>query len=326
MELEIFADETHVTDNMGKEYLGIGCLFVPVYYKYLLSKKLSNLRCLNENSKTWSWEYDECRYSCKENYHQINDCEIHFTNIEKNMSPFKLKIYEKWTKFVINHNKFEKDKNILLYFIILYLDLEKLDFNVFGVDKDTTNIYNRFFRTVILSARSYYFKNQVLTIKNIYHDNADEKEVHDYFNWHTLNYLNNYKRINIKTDEITFINSNHRYYDNPSEKENSQFIQLIDLILGCSNQILFANSKDKNKIKIAGDFYPLFKRLWKRPYNFNSQYNYMRSQQVSIFPKTKIKSQIDLDGLFMDTSQFHNDLKISDPKSLIEQVTLDSWF
>ena len=52
----------------------------------------------------------------------------------------------------------------------------------------------------------------------------------------------------------------------------------------------------------------------------------MRSQQVSIFPKTKIKSQIDLDGLFMDTSQFHNDLKISDPKSLIEQVTLDSWF
>lgn len=326
MELEIFADETHITDKNGNKYLGIGCLFVPISYKYSLSKKLSNLRCLNENSKKWTWEYDNCNNTCKEHYHNINNFEIHSTKIENNMSSFKLKIYEKWVKFIVNHNKHVNDKDKLLYFIILYLDLEKLDFEVFGVDKDITNIYNRFFRTVILSAKSFYFKDYDFTVKNIYHDNSDEKEVHEYFNWHTLHYLNKHKRVNVKTDEITFISSNHREYDNHLQKENAQLIQLIDLILGCSNQILFGTSKNKNKIKVAAYFYPLFKRLWRNPYNFNSSYNYFRSQQVSIFPKTKIKSQLDFNGSLKDTSQFHNNLTITDPKSLIEQTSLDKWF
>ena len=176
-----------------------------------------------------------------------------------------------------------------------------------------------------MSAKSFYFKDIDFTIKNIFHDIADEKQVHDYFDWHTLYYLKN-KRINIKTDKIEFINSNHKYYGNFEQKENAQFIQLIDLILGCSNQILFETSKNRNKIKIASDFYPLFKRLWNKPYNFNSSFNYVRSQQVSIFPKTSIKSQIDFEGSYKDVNQFHNDLEITDPESLIEQSSLDNWF
>ena len=134
------------------------------------------------------------------------------------------------------------------------------------------------------------------------------------------------KRINVKTDKIEFISSNHRDYDGIEQKENAQLIQLIDLILGCSNQILFGTSKNKNKIKIAADFYPLFKRLWNNPYNFNSSFNYVRSQQVSIFPNTTIKSQKDFDGSYKDVNQFHNNLEILDPESLIEQSYLDSWF
>lgn len=325
MEFEIFSDETHI-DYQGSEYLGIACLFVPISYKHSLSNKLSNLRCLNENPKRWSWYYDDCKNVCKEHYHNLNNFEIHSTGIENNMSSSKLKIYKRWVNFIVNHNKHQHDKNKLLYFNILYLDLDKLDFDRFGVDKDTTNIYNRFYRTVLLSAKSFYFKGSDFTIKNIYHDQADEKEVHQYFKWHVINYLNNQKRVNVRTDEISFINSNHRDYDDIISKENAQFIQLIDLILGLSNQILFKTSKNKNKVKIASEFYPLFKRLWWHPYNFNSHYNYFRSQQVSIFPKTVVKSQKDLNGLLNDTNQFHHDIEISDPQSLLEQTSLDKWF
>ena len=140
-----------------------------------------------------------------------------------------------------------------------------------------------------------------------------------------MHFLKN-EGVNVKTDKIEFISSNHRDYEDIEQKENAQLIQLIDLILGCSNQILFGASKNKNKVKIAADFYPLFKRLWRNPYNFNSSFNYFRSQQVSIFPMTSIKSQKDFDGSYKDVNQFHNKLEITDPESLIEQSSLDSWF
>lgn len=326
MELEIFSDETNIEDKNGKEYLGIACLFVPTSYKPTLSNKLSKLRCLHNEPTKWSWNYKDCKNECKEQYHNINNFEIHSTKIENNMAKSKLRIYRRWAKFIANHNKHQKDKNRLLYFNILYVDLDKLDFDKFGVDKDTTNIYNRFYRTVLLSAKSFYFKDQNIIIKNIYHDNADEKEKHDYFKWHVIDYLNSKKRVDIKTDEITFINSNHRAYEDKESKENAQLIQLIDLILGLSNQILFQPSRSKNKIKVANDFYPLFKRLWNRPYNPNSSYNYLRSQQVSIFPKTTINSQKDFEGLIHDTHQFHHEIEISDPQSLLEQTSLEKWF
>lgn len=326
MELEIYSDEAHFKDKNGRNYLGIACLFIPTSYKTNLTKKLCNLRCLHKHPTKWSWNYEDCKNECKEHYHNLNNFEIHSTKIEKNMSQSKLEIYSRWAKFITNHNKHQKDKNKLLYFNILYVDLDNLDFDKFGVDKDTTNIYNRFYRTVLLSAKSFYFKDENIIIKNIYHDNADEKEKHEYFKWHVIDYLNNQKRVTITTDEITFINSNHREYNNSSSKENAQLIQLIDLILGLSSQILFQLSKNKNKIKVANDFYPLFKRIWNQPYNHNSSYNYFRSQQVSIFPKTTIKSQKDFEGLLHDTQQFHHEIKISDPQALVEQTSLNKWF
>ena len=54
------------------------------------------------------------------------------------------------------------------------------------------------------------------------------------------------------------MSSNHRDYDDVNFKENTQLIQLIDLILGLSNLILFGLSGSKNKVKVANDFYPLF--------------------------------------------------------------------
>ena len=114
MEFEIFADETHIKDNDGNEFLGIGCLFVQVENKYRLVKKLSNLRCLNDKSKIWSWESSDCRYNCK--YHRINDFEIHFKEIENSTSKTKIKICRKWVNFIINHNRHIRDNDKLLYF------------------------------------------------------------------------------------------------------------------------------------------------------------------------------------------------------------------
>lgn len=57
MNFEIFADKTRIKDKYGNEFLGIGCLFVPTENKYLLFKKLCNLRCLNEDSKIWTWKF-----------------------------------------------------------------------------------------------------------------------------------------------------------------------------------------------------------------------------------------------------------------------------
>lgn len=252
MEFEIFADETHFPDNNGNEFLGIGCLFVPTENKYRLVKNLTNLRCLNDKSRIWKWDSSDCKYNCK--YHTINNFEIHSRKIDKSTSDAKIRIYRKWVNFIINYNRYNESYDKKLYFNILYLDLSKLDFDVFGVDKDTTNIYNRFFRTVILSARSFYFKNHDFTIKEIFHDIADEKENHDYFDRHTIDYLSIDERINVKTNRIKFIDSNHRNHNNIENKGNANLIQLIDLILGCCNQILFRTSSIENKNKIAGDF------------------------------------------------------------------------
>lgn len=323
MEFEIFADETHFKNNNGNDYLGIGCLFIPTNNKYRLVKKLTNLRCLNEESKVWKWESSNCKYDCK--YHDINNFEVHTKKIENSTSHSKMRIYKKWVRFVTNYNRHITDKDKLLYFNILYLDLKKLDFDVFGVRKDTTNIYSRFFRSVILSAKSFYFKNQDFIINEIFHDNADEKESHEYFYRNAIDYLID-SRVDVKTDRIKFIDSNHKNHDAIENKGNANLIQLIDLILGCCNQILFRTSNSENRNKVAGEFYPLFKEMWMNPYDYENHYNYVQSQQVQIFPKTNIKSQRDLDGNLNYSGQFHRDLKITNPNDSIEKITLDNWF
>lgn len=325
MNFEIFADETHIKDKNGKEFLGIGCLFVPTENNYRLVKRLCNLRCLNDKSKVWTWQSCDCRHNCK--YHGINDFEIHSTKIENGTSKTKIRIYRRWVNFITNHNRNIQDKDKLLYFNILYLDLDKLDFDIFGVDKDTTNIYSRFFKSVILSARSFYFKNKDFTIKEIYHDIADEKESHDYFYRQSIDSLITDERINVLTNRIKFIDSNHKNHIDVEGKCNAHMIQLIDLILGCCNQILFRTSSSENRNKVAGDFYPLFKEIWTKPYDYGNDFNYVQSQQVQIFPKTNIKSQYDLDGeLGWNSSQFHREIEISDPRNSVKRTTLDVWF
>ena len=125
MELEIFSDETNIEDKNGKEYLGIACLFVPTSYKPTLSNKLSKLRCLHNEPTKWSWNFKDCRNECKEQYHNINNFEIHSTKIENNMSKSKLRITADGPnslQTIINIKKIKIDCYISIYYMWIWIN------------------------------------------------------------------------------------------------------------------------------------------------------------------------------------------------------------
>lgn len=285
IELEIFSDETYI---FNKKYVGIGCLFVPKDSRFNLANKLISSRCLNnENPDNWIVKQDNCkifkRNKCEKQHHKYNDCEIHYKDFRKGMSYSQNEITNRWIDILLDKNRQNKE-NEKIYFNILYLDMEKLDESFFGEDKTGNNVYNRFYKTTILGPlKSFFGKTNNITIKEIFHDNSDDKQSHKYFPWHTPVTLNYEKNIKVNKELITFIDSDHKKYK-PLDPNfiNSHFIQFIDLILGSISYAIFKVSNDKEKMCLYEKYYPLIKRLWDRPNNRNSSFNYYKSQQVSI--------------------------------------------
>lgn len=324
MEVEIFTDETYF-ENW--RYIGIICLFVPTKYKEKFVNELINLRCYNGN---WSWCYDECfnKNKCSKRNHDMNNSEVHFKKLNK-ASYNKKVICKKWLDFLMeyNQNKNLNDEDVI-YFKILYLDLEKIDKSQFGVTTDKNNIYNRFYRSMVIGARKYFFTDQYFVIKEFFHDNASDKENHDLFPWHTPTRLNNSRDFNILNEEISFIDSNHNNYDNPEDKINSQLIQFADLILGSITEAIFNKANNKNKIELSNYIFELVKRLWNNPKNPNSHFNYYRKMDVSIFPRDEIIVQEDLfNELKQVEGQFHRRYSIRERRDYQnESGPLDEYF
>ncbi|MBE6507920.1 MAG: hypothetical protein E7Z77_00750 [Methanobrevibacter sp.] len=328
MELEIFSDETYVYNN---KYVGIGCLFVPTYYKLKLVNKLLSLRCLNDkNTNKWVPNQNDCNMfkqdHCKPIHHNYNNCEIHYSAFRRGMSQSLKRISTRWIEFLVNNNKFAPE-NEKIYFNILFLDLDKLDSKFFGEDETGNNKYNRFYKTTITGPLKYFFKeyNQI-TIKEIFHDESDDKMSHEYFDWHTPYILNEKRNITVKKDRITFIDSDHKEYNHNDENYiNATLIQFIDLILGCTSHALFRESADKEKLKLYKIYYPLISRIWEHPKNKNSSFKYFRSQQVSIFPKDKISYYTDLFGeIHRKPGEFHRDVQLIEPEE-IQNFSLDNF-
>lgn len=166
--------------------------------------------------------------------------------------------------------------------------MEKLDKSFFGEDKTRNNIYNRFYRTSILGQLKYFFKNKNITIKEIFHDNSDDKKSHEYFPWNTPFKINNEENIYVEKELITFIDSDHKKYKQENSNYiNSHFIQFIDLILGATSYAISRESNDEEREFLYGKYYPSISRLWNKAKNPRSRFNYYRSQQVSIFLKKK---------------------------------------
>jgi len=333
IELEMYCDE------LGEEFLHydnthwmyIGALFVPLQIKPILLEKLLNLRCLKYNS--WIWNENECANKC--GYHNQNNTEIHYSELHR--SKIRYYIASRWLNdFLIKENN-KKDLG-LVYFHILGINLTNLEFNLFGPKKGRgLVIYNRFFRSVIKAAEYFFPEHKKGIIKNIYHDKGSQ-ESHDYFPWHPGYRINieEDSKLSVENEEIIFIDSDHRIYPNEEGdfKEESQFIQFIDLILGSVYCCLHDPAESKYKRDIGLIMKPLLSRLLKQPKNKNSNYHYFRKQSVSFFPKGKKENiikkpiQIDIFGDSIKKNKIENNLYTNRPILLQsdKQTHLEDFF
>lgn len=295
IEIEIYADEIILPKDFKKSsrnFIGIGCLFVPLSKKNNLLSNLMNSRCLYETNGSWIWDYQQCPFSisiggmCKEEWHKQNMCEIHHTELRSSRSSKSQKdISKKWINCLIENNKEKRDE---IYFHLLFIDLDTLEIDNFGTEKIHENIYNRFFRTAITYGTKAFFGSKKVIIKKVYHDKGN-MELHEYFPYLNLVKLDNELdiKITVEDTDITFIDSDHRNYlcTNNELVEASQLIQFTDLLIGSITQNIYNLSDDVLKKEIAMLLRPLVERLLRAPYNPNSSYNYLGRQHISFFPR-----------------------------------------
>jgi hypothetical protein len=288
--LEAYGDEIFnqrcPSDNSIWNYIGL--LFVPVKKKEEVLKTLKNLRCIkNEN---WYDDNSNCPHRC--GYHRKNNTEIHFNELDKQNARFR--IAKRWINYVIRKGVFRED----FYFNIIGINLTNLNLKLFGErsSKRDCNIYSRFFRSTFSGALNYLFKSfKKIVIKRIFHDIGPQQE-HDYFPWHMMTKLDqNLENIKFKNPNIKFIDSDHRR----SNLDESQYIQLIDLILGATLLNLHKQSKQNEQREVALIFKPSLKTLLSRKkingeyYGYGKYYNskYYRKCSISFFPKKQIKKE-----------------------------------
>jgi len=282
IELDVYIDEIKPFEcRRGKKrnYMAIGCLFVPLHKKDLLVNKLMNARCLSYGK--WNHSYEICPNCCKKEYHNSNSGEIHFQ--ELNRATFsKKEISKRWLDFLIKNNQ---SKERLTYFNILYINLDKLDKDCFGGKKGSSNIiYTRFLRTVFNYAIKVFFnKHEDIIINKVYQDNGN-CENYGFFKEGNLSEIaNNNSKLSLTNPEVEFMSSNPRDYESSEDIINSNLIQYMDLILGAINQCLFDVSDVEIKKERGMILFYLAKKLIESPYS--------KFQHLSFFPSSQVKSQ-----------------------------------
>jgi len=283
--LEVYCDEINPVKSDKTTWLYIGMLFIPKTKKARLLKHLLDGRCVPHNN--WHLNRDMCPIQC--NYHEKNDTEIHYHEIDRSNSRYR--IAERWLKdFMIEKNNMGNMN--LVYFNLLGLDLTKMNLDKFGPDEGRElMIYNRFFRTALRGGAKYFFAEyDRINIENIYHDKGSQ-EKHDYFPWHAG------RKINLEDDKISISNENVIFVDSDHRRERSDligesnFIQFIDVILGSIFCCLHNPTKNVQKQNIGQAVRPLLHRLLNSPQNVNSSYHYHRRQTISFFPKYKLSDE-----------------------------------
>lgn len=269
IKLKLFCDE-----SCSEDWLYIGILIVPDAIETDLLQDLLNKRCGHpEGNKMWG----KCSSECDR--HKHNNTEVHYVEVEK--SKDKYFVASRWLDYLLN------DMN-KIYFYILGLDLKKLDRTHFGKNHQSTNIYNRFFRTAILKPiKSYFHKYNSISVANIYHDANTSLESNAYFPWHSIFFIeNNDAKVSFCCNTVEFVDSDHK----KSENEYSHFIQFIDMLIGCVNNCLEHTSTNKDKEALSDKCLPLIERLIEKPSNKNSSYKYVGRQKIDFFPKHDLRN------------------------------------
>ncbi len=333
LDVEVYSDEIfEVIDPQERtKWIYIGILFIPLDKKESCLKILKDYRCFKYGD--WSGNEHECSHPCR--YHNKNNTEIHYKEVHKSDARFKIAC--KWIEFISSGACARGDKKI--FFNILGINLTNLKLDRFGSNSDRIlTIYNRFYRTALLSGLKYFFRDYKTTvIYKIYHDDGSQKS-HKYCPWHPIYKISiQNERILILNDEIEFIDSDHR----KSNRDESQFIQLVDILLGAVYSCLHNDSNKLQKKKLGYLFKPTLETLLDRRKHESSDVmigsyyksNCYRTYQVTFFPSTEMENQelqkrFDLDNFSTDLLQakdhFYYDrpIVVNDP----EQTNLSNWF
>lgn len=301
--LTLYCDEV-IKQPMHDDILGgppeywdyIGILVVPASTQEALVSRLLNARCLNPDNKEW----DGCKSRCQ--WHDDNNTEVHYSELDDTR---RYKIACSWVDLLLENATRGWG---LMYFYILGLNRSKLDLERFGPanqrSRDVT-IYNRFFRTAVQkSTKSFFHRFRHIIVDHIYHDVAPGQH-HQFLPWHAIWKLGSEDdKLTFLCREISFINSDHR--DTEGDPVHSHLIQFIDLLLGCTCNILHYRAKSANKLGIALRAKPLLgDRLLKRPNNKNSRYHYFGRQQIEFFPRESL-SRDDADSIIYEMRRLDN--------------------
>lgn len=217
--------------------------------------------------------------------------ELKFGKINKKPKGEKFKLARRWLQEIIRDGK---ENRGIFYFNILGIDRNNLDFQYFGNGNTPkgkyANVYNKFFRTVFLSAiKSFFYKYNKIVIKGIFHDSEGNLETHKYFSWHLIWKIKQTEdKIQFENDRIVFINSD-KNKEKTKYKKFSDFIQLVDLIVGSVSYCLdYSNPHNIGQKELAKIMLPLVDRVVNNPSNKNSSFGYFGKYRITFFPKQEL--------------------------------------
>lgn len=312
IELDIYIDEIEPEDKCN--YIILGALFIPRDNKEKTFAEIFNMRCQNTNYNKWHNDFNSCPFkdNCKKEWHDMNDCEIHFTEIrDGRVNRSMINISKSWIQYFCNSNK--------IYSNVLYINLDNMDVSFFGNSSINANIYNKFLRTLLNYGLKYFFSTyDQIIIKNIFYDEKNNLERHYFFNHSNLDKLAYESSKNIKFEnKIIFLKSEHKKEEDYPEE--SHFIQLIDLLIGCIRHNLFKISESQNKDDVARLIRPLLNKIKENHYN-------SLNLKISFFPKNKIETVTDLnrEATFQRNDEFYY-LDSFNFKMPEQSTTLEAW-
>jgi hypothetical protein len=275
-QINIYADEVQnrIDPNTGDSWHYIGLIIEDIDFSLL--PEITKLRYCNNFDQTSP-------------FYAKNDIPVHWVNIS---SADQKNILNRWFSYICNPDqktwKYGKEFKLkpsvdTFRFYIRGINSTKLNDLEFDGSDDFCSKYNRFFRGAVLFALKSYFPKEEINIKNIFHEEGPQ-ENNEYFPWHVIYKIRQDPLINVENKEVKFLPKNHQ------EDEKSNIIQLCDSILGASVNILHganSGSRAKNREELIELYFPLFKRLIRKPCNKNSSYKYFRRMAIDFFPREK---------------------------------------
>jgi hypothetical protein len=233
-------------------------------------------------------------------YFKKNDRIVHWHEIDgadvKNIA-------KRWIEYILNPSK-SGDK---FYAYVLGINISKLNLEEFDSEDIFNSVYNRFFRCAVLYILKSAFPNNLIIVKNIFHEEGPQAH-HKFFPRHSIHKIvASEENITFECNEITFLPKSHR--ENEGGDKRSNLIQLCDLFLGLCVGLLHGIGTGKREIyrkELLDLFLPLFERMINEPGNPYSRYQHKGRIMIRFFPREKTKP----DDVRRHSNQFYTERRI----------------